>query len=448
MRDFRRIADSVAAQIAAGRLRPGDRLPTQRAFARRHGIADSTAGRVYAELVRRGLAVGEVGRGTFVRAASGGGRGPALAEPTAGARVDLELNYPVVPGQSALLAAGLARMARLDVLTEAMRPAGARGTGRAREAVAALLARPDWSPPAANVLFAGSGRQAIAGALAALVPVGGRLGVEEFTYPVAKGLAARLGLNLVPLACDGDGLLPEAVEAAHREGPLHALYLQPTLHNPLSVTMPAERRAAVAGLLRRLDVPAVEDAIWSFLHPVAPPPLSAYAPEHVVTADSLSKRLAPGLTAGFAVVPPGRSEQVAAALRSGGWTPGGYALEAATGWLTDGTAARLAAAKREEAAARQRIAAEELAGFALRTDPRSCFCWWDLPQPWRADTFTAAAGRRGIAVTPAASFAAGPRRAPDAVRIGLASPPRELLRAALSALAALARTAPEDTAPD
>lgn len=67
--DYRRIADRLADDIAAGRLRPGERLPPQRAFARRRGIAGSTAGRVYAELVRRGLVVGEVGRGTFVRAA-------------------------------------------------------------------------------------------------------------------------------------------------------------------------------------------------------------------------------------------------------------------------------------------------------------------------------------------------------------------------------------------
>src|SRR5689334_7535365 len=103
MRDYRRVADSVAADIASGRLRPGDRLPTQRAFARRLGIADSTAGRVYAELTRRGLVVGEVGRGTFVRAAAPAA-GPALAEPAL-ARIDLELNYPVVAGQTELLAA-------------------------------------------------------------------------------------------------------------------------------------------------------------------------------------------------------------------------------------------------------------------------------------------------------------------------------------------------------
>uniref|UniRef100_UPI001041A4BF GntR family transcriptional regulator n=1 Tax=Actinomadura roseirufa TaxID=2094049 RepID=UPI001041A4BF len=122
MDDYRRVADAIAADIAAGRLRPGERLPPQRAFARAKGIANSTASRVYRELARRGLTVGEVGRGTFVRAAERA-PAPALAEPAA-ARIDLELNYPVVAGQGALLAAGLERLLRPDVLDAALGPAG------------------------------------------------------------------------------------------------------------------------------------------------------------------------------------------------------------------------------------------------------------------------------------------------------------------------------------
>src|SRR5690242_11269702 len=68
--DYMGLADAIAANISAGRLKPGDRLPTQRTFAFEKKIAVSTAGRVYAELLRRGLVVGEVGRGTFVAGAA------------------------------------------------------------------------------------------------------------------------------------------------------------------------------------------------------------------------------------------------------------------------------------------------------------------------------------------------------------------------------------------
>ncbi len=39
MDDYRTLADALAADVDAGRLRPGERLPTQRRFARDRGIA-------------------------------------------------------------------------------------------------------------------------------------------------------------------------------------------------------------------------------------------------------------------------------------------------------------------------------------------------------------------------------------------------------------------------
>ncbi|MFF4832480.1 PLP-dependent aminotransferase family protein [Streptomyces sp. NPDC001315] len=438
MDDYRRIADRVADDIAAGRLRPGQQLPPQRLFARRHGIAGSTAGRVYGELVRRGLVVGEVGRGTFVRASAAGPAGRALTEAATSAPVNLELNYPSAPGQSELLAPALAPLLRPDVLTEALRPAAATGTAEAREAVAALLATPGWRPDPAHLLFTGNARQAIAAALASLVRPGGRLGVEELTYPLVKEIADRLGITLVPVATDADGLRPDALAAAHRSAPLSALYLQPTLHNPTSVTTPPERRRRIAQTVTDLGLPVVEDRIWSFLRP-GDTPLAACAPglSHVV--DGLSKRVAPGLTAGFLVVPPERVEAVAAAVRSGGWSAGRFALAAAVRWAGDGTVERLVAAKRADAVRRQEIVARELAGFTVRTDPHSCFAWWELPAPWRADTFTAAAAAHGIAVTPGPAFTVDPGRTPDAVRLGLASAPEAELGWALRTLAGVAR---------
>ncbi|MGW3245443.1 aminotransferase-like domain-containing protein [Streptomyces sp. NPDC001070] len=446
MDDYRTVADAVAADIAAGRLRPGDRLATQRAFARQRGIANSTAIRVYAELARRGLVVGEVGRGTFVRAAPAA-VGPALVEP-APRRIDLELNYPVAEGQSELLAAGLAALHRPDVLGAALRPLTVSGTPAARDAFADLLARSGPRPDPGRLLFAGNGRQAVSAALAALVPPGGRLAVEALTYPVVKALAARLGVGLVPVPCDADGMRPDALAELHRAAPLHAVYVQPTLHNPLGVTMPAARRAELADVLGRLDLCAVEDAVWGFLAADAPPPLAALAPDRVVLVDSLSKRLAPGLTAGVALTPPELAAPVSAALRSAGATAAGFALAAATRWIADGAVDAVVAAKRRDAAARARLAAERLAGFTVTADPHAYFCWWRLPEPWRADTFVAAAARHGIAVTPAAAFAAGRGSAPHAVRIALASPSPQVLGHALGVLAGIAGGGPEDICAD
>ncbi|WP_432133642.1 PLP-dependent aminotransferase family protein [Streptomyces sp. bgisy154] len=444
MSDYRRIADRIAQDIADGRLRAGQRLPPQRQFARRHHIAPSTAGRVYAELVRRGLVVGEVGRGTFVRATPETPPGRALVEATGtAAPVNLELNYPLVPGQSELLAPALAPLLRPDALGEALRPAAATGTAAAREAAADLLAVPGWRPRPEQLLFTGNTRQSIAAALASLVRPGGRVGVEELTYPLVKEIAARLAIRLVPLAGDAEGVRPDAVADAHRAGPLSALYLQPALHNPTTRATGAARLREVADLMGRLSLPAVEDRVWSFLRPDAVP-LAAHAPTLTHVVDGLSKRVAPGLSAGFVVVPPDRVEAVAHAVRSGGWGAGRFALEAAVRWAGDGTVARLVAAKRADAGVRQTWTRDLLGAYGARTDPGAYFAWWELPAPWRADTFTAAAAAHGIAVTPGTAFPVDPHRTPDAVRLGLASAPPERLTWALRTLADIVRgTSPE-----
>ncbi|GAB3015068.1 PLP-dependent aminotransferase family protein [Streptomyces pseudoechinosporeus] len=464
MEDYRRIADRLAEEILTGRLKPGERLPPQRVFARRRRIAGSTAGRVYAELVRRGLVVGEVGRGTFVRAGPVPS-GRTLAEEdegdkAAGPRINLELNYPFAEGQSELLAAGLAPLLRADVLAEATRTVPATGTSAAREAVAGLLGGAGWRPAQERVLFAGNARQAIAGALASLVRPGGRVGVEALTYPLVKEIAARLGITLVPLAMDEEGVRADGLLAAHRAAPLSAVYVQPTLHNPTSVTMGDGRRRELAGVVRELDLPVVEDRIWSFLRDgqAGPTPLASYAPERTYLVDGLSKRVAPGLTVGFLVVPPGRVDTVAEALRSGGWTAGRFALEAAVRWIGDGTVERLVAAKRADARARQRLVEEWLGEFAVRADPYAYYTWWELPPPWRADTFTAAVAARGVALTPGRAFAVEPQRTQaertqaarpttpgspaDAVRLGLASVSVPVLEEALRIVRDVVRHGP------
>src|SRR6266850_4687842 len=106
--EYAKLADAVAAEIASGALKPGDRLPPQRSFAYERGIATSTASRVYSELLRRGLAVGEVGRGTFIS-----GQRPQIGlSETHSALVDLEFNFPILPEQHEFVAKSLSVLNR------------------------------------------------------------------------------------------------------------------------------------------------------------------------------------------------------------------------------------------------------------------------------------------------------------------------------------------------
>ena len=420
--EYARLADAVAAEIASGALKPGDRLPPQRTFAYQRKIATSTASRVYTELLRRGLVVGEVGRGTFISGEAR--RGVAAPTEPGDARIDLEFNYPLLPAQSGMIATSLEGLLRPETLDSALRQATSTGTPAVRKVTADYLSLPgrDWSPKPEQMVFTANGRQCIAAALAAVVPTGGRCGVEALTYPFIKGIAARLGVTLVPLAMDEHGVRPDAVQKAHREAHLSALYVQPVVQNPLGVTMPAARRADLLRVVDKLDLIVIEDAVYGFLDDA--PPLAALAPDRCVVLDSLSKKVAPGLSLGFVVAPLRLRESVMASVRSGGWTASGFAFAAAQQLMSDGTAAELTRLKRIDARERQQIAAACLAGFEIQTNPKSYHLWLTLPPHWRSQTFVAAAARRDIALTPSTTFAISPGHAPNAVRLALAAPPR------------------------
>jgi len=437
--EYVKLADAIAAEIAGGRLKPGDRLPPQRDFAYERKIAVSTASRVYSELLRRGLVVGEVGRGTFI--SGDARRGVAAPSEPRGIRIDLEFNYPMLPHQTALIAKSLDGLEKPAALDVALRQATSVGTPAVRSIAAAYLAQGGWAPAPEQLVFTGNGRQSIAAALAAVVPTGGRCGVEALTYPFIKGVAARLGISLVPLAMDEGGVRPDAVQKAHREAHLSALYIQPVIQNPLGMTMTPARRSDLLRVVEKLDLPIIEDNVYAFLDEV--PPLAALAPDRCIVIDSLSKKVAPGLALGFIVPPPRLRESVMASVRSGGWTASGFAFAAAQRMMGDGTVAELARLKRLDARARQKLAEERLAGFEIQANQKSYHLWLTLPAHWRSQTFVAAAARRDIALTPSTTFAVTPGHAPNAVRLALADPTLDQLDTGLRTLAGML-TASED----
>jgi DNA-binding transcriptional MocR family regulator len=438
--DYLRLADTIAAEIEGGRLRPGDRLPPQRDFAYERKIAVSTASRVYTELLRRGLVVGEVGRGTFV--AGDARRGVAAPSEPRGIRIDLEFNYPMLPNQTALIAKSLDGLEKPAALDAALRQATSGGTPAVRSVAAAFLSQGAWSPSPEQLVFTGNGRQSIAAALAAVVPTGGRCGVEALTYPFIKGIAARLGISLVPLAMDEGGVRPDAVQKAHREAHLSAIYIQPAIQNPLGITMIPARRTDLLRVVEKLDLPIIEDNVYGFLDDE--PPFAALAPDSCILIDSLSKKVAPGLTLGFIVPPQRLRESMMASVRSGGWTASGFAFAAAQRMMADGTVAELTRLKRLDARARQKLAADHLSGFEIQTNEKCYHLWLTLPAHWRSQTFVAVAARRDIALTPSTTFAVSPGHAPNAVRLALAAPTMDQLGTGLSTLTAMLNARADD----
>ena len=63
---YLRIVEALADDVAAGRLRRGQQLPTHRTLAKALGLDLTTVTRAYNEARQRGLTEARVGQGTFV----------------------------------------------------------------------------------------------------------------------------------------------------------------------------------------------------------------------------------------------------------------------------------------------------------------------------------------------------------------------------------------------
>jgi DNA-binding transcriptional MocR family regulator len=440
MTDYGALVSEIAGEIESGRLKAGERLPPQRTFAYARGIAASTAGRVYSELLRRGLVVGEVGRGTFV-AGQAREPGQARTEPQDG-RIDLEFNFPTIPQIAPLVAKSLAGLQRVDVIGGAVGPVTSERLASARVTMANHQKSAVWQPEADGFIFTGSGRQSIAAAISAMVPVGGRLAVEALSYPMVKNIAARLGATIVPIAMDADGMRPDALAKAHRAAPLAAVYVQPVLHNPLGLTMSETRRHDLVRTCQKLGLFIVEDMVYGFLSDT--PPLAVLDPQRCIVAESLSKAVAPGAAVGTLFVPPPLRDRIAATVRGGAWTAAPLPLEIAMRVVGDGTAAELKRLKRIDARKRQEIMRKALAGSQIDGDLACFHLWLRLPESWRSEAFATAAAHRGVAITPSLAFAMTPGHAPNAVRLALGLPTHDELQIAGERLAALLNTRPDD----
>lgn len=437
--NYLQIADRLVADVKHGVLKPGEQLPPQREFAYVEKIAPSTASRVYAELVKRGVAIGEVGRGTFIRAFDH--ISPELGEPV-NEPINMQLNFSVLDGMAEEMIPGMEHLLRPDVLKSSLMPVGAEGDAAGRKIVAGLLKFGNWLPEADNILFSGGGRQGIGASMSTVATIGERIGIEYMTYPVVKGIAARLGITLVPIQMDEQGLCVKSLKEEHAKAPLKAVYIQPTLHNPLGISMSKERCQKLADFVKEQDIYVIEDVVYAFLGSGVP--FGSYAPDHTFTVDSLSKRLTPGLNFGFIVSPKLHRESLIAALRTGGWTTSGLSYSSCLRWISDGTVGRYEIQRRNQARTRQKIALTILKDFTVHTAPTSYHLWMELNDGWRAEAFCAAAASRGVALSPASIFAVSHGSAPNCIRIALAPPSNEELVRGLNIIKSLALSSEND----
>lgn len=433
---FLQIADALQAAMADGSLIPGDRLPPQRQLAAQLDIDLTTVTRAYDEARRRHLLEGRGARGTYVAA-------PKVELTSV---LDLGMNTPPPPDGvdfGDMLKQGLSHvLMRTDTELLMTYHLGG-GSDSDRQAGAKWLDPMFGTLDFRQVVVCPGAQAAIAALILALTDPGDVILTEPMSYPGLRTAANQFGRRVIAVEADPYGMVPEMLnQACHQHKP-GLVYLNPTLQNPTTITIPERRRKELASIAKRCNVRIVEDDPYWLLADAPPPPIAALAPEQVVYLSTLSKCLTPGLRVAFVLLrEPHERERFLVALRSFALMVAPLTAALATQWIFDGSAQGLMEGVRKEARLRHRMARDVLAGrYSGAGD--GLHVWLELPGYWSSSQLARAANSEGIAVTPAEAFATGSESV-NAIRISLGSiKDRGRLQAGLQRLSHLLARRPE-----
>ncbi|TWI82360.1 transcriptional regulator, GntR family [Roseibium hamelinense] len=444
---YQSLAEWVASAIRDNTLKPGLRLPTHRELAYQIGLSIHTVSRAYEELVRRGLIVAHVGRGTFVRGEDNESKTPFVTDSAQESLIDCSILKPVCADvhlqtmQSALL--GLGTELRRSVVTS-FRPANA--LQPYTPSFEKWLQTCGLETSVGSVLVTNGNTAAMTIALMTVARSGDVIVTEKLGHHTLKALAAYLGLRLKGLDTDREGILPDDFHRACQDGTVRALYVMPSGLNPTAAMMGTERRQDIAAIARRFDVKIIENDAWGPLQTNRPEPIAHIAPERTFYFTGFSKCLMPGLRIGCLVVPTSAISASANRHLATNWIATPLMAEIAANWIVDGTADALLEWQKQALNERNMIAAKELASSSYASSPNGLHVWLSLPETWTEQEFVAQAHLNGVAVAPGSVFAVAPDTQSRGVRICLGSPSTEDLERALRILAQLAQSVPEPVA--
>jgi 2-aminoadipate transaminase len=162
-----------------------------------------------------------------------------------------------------------------------------------------------------DIMIVSGSLQALDLVNAALLERGDTVIVEQDTYQGALNRLTRLGVNVVGIPLDREGMRIDALAAAladlrSRGVRPKYIYTIPTVQNPTGTIMPEARRTELLKLSQQYGVPVFEDDCYADLiwDGQRPPALHAMSKNGgVIHIGSFSKSIAPALRVGFIVAP-------------------------------------------------------------------------------------------------------------------------------------------------
>ncbi|MCT7374551.1 PLP-dependent aminotransferase family protein [Chelativorans salis] len=350
----------IRKAILDGRLRPEDRLPPSRELARTLAVSRATVTVAYERLAGEGFVVSLQGAGTFVSEwAARQGREAAhqrsdgaiqprpvwqsIPLPTAferPAQFDFRTGLPdatLFPHRTWRRL--VARVLRSNELASKITYEHPAGHGDLRAAIARHIGNSRGVEASMDDIIVTNGTQQALDILArVLLEPGDRIAVEDPCYEPPRRSFESLGIRVVGVPVDRDGLVVDALPRGVR-----VVYVTPSHQYPLAVTMTLARRQALLAWADRNGAAVIEDDYdgeFRFEGRPLEPLQTLDTTGRVIYVGSFSKTMLPTLRLGFLVTPPSLRMAVQKAKYVSDWHTSTLEQAALARFIDDGGFAR------------------------------------------------------------------------------------------------------------
>lgn len=248
-----------------------------------------------------------------------------------------------------------------------------------------------------------------------LLDPGGEVMLEEIVYTGIQQVVAPRQPRLLPVRTDLESGIDVAgvVEYLERGARPAFLYVITDAHNPLGVSISAEKRTQLVEAAAAYGLPIIEDDPYGFLSydERCLPPLRAGNDSHIFYVGSFSKILAPALRLGWMVVPEALIPKLTVIKEAGDLESSALTQRAVSAYLDAGhLPAHLARLRHEYQARRDAMLAamgREFPAGIRWTRPRAgMFIWVELAEGTDAGALLeTAVERQRVAFVPGHAFA-------------------------------------------
>ena len=327
---------------------------------------------------------------------------------------------------------------------------GPQGYRRLREFLTTKLKRDAGiNCVADDILIVSGSLQALDLVNATLLARGDTVIIEQDTYQGALNRLTRLGVNLVGIPLDREGMRMDALAAAledlKRRGIMPKyIYTIPTVQNPTGTIMPEARRHELLKLAAQYAVPVFEDDCYADLIWDGKRPPALYAMNTnggVIHVGSFSKSIAPALRVGYIVAPWTALSRMLALKTDAG--SGALEQMVLAEYCAPHFAAHVPKLTRGLRAKLDTLmeALDEQFGTAAEfRDPKGgIFLWVKLPDNVDTLKLYQSALAAGVAINPGPEWSTDKAYAGCRLRLCFASPSHEQIREGVAVLAEVCR---------